>query len=273
MPRCFVMQPFDGGEFDKQFDEIYKLAIEEAGFEPYRVDRDPGASVPIENIESGIRGSVACFADITIDNPNVWFELGYAICANKPLCLICGHERERFPFDIQHRKIIRYKRGSPSDFDALRRNIVDRLKAIQEKNATIEVIIKEPDSAHQGEIGPLEFSALCVIFENQQSDEDDVSAWSIVNDMERVGYTKLATRIALTKLVRVDMISVRSIQEQHDEGSYYAYKVSDVGANYILNNVGKLELRRKSKAAELSVKLAKAVQAAPKGIIDNDIPF
>src|SRR6516165_4601685 len=79
MPRCFVMQPFDGGEFDRRFDEVYKPAIEEAGFEPYRVDRDPSASVPIENIEGGIQGSVACFADVTIDNPNVWFELGYAM--------------------------------------------------------------------------------------------------------------------------------------------------------------------------------------------------
>jgi hypothetical protein len=74
MPRCFVMQPFDRGEFDRRFDEIYKPAIEEAGFDPYRVDRDPTASIPIESIEAGIVGSVACFADVTIDNPNVWFE-------------------------------------------------------------------------------------------------------------------------------------------------------------------------------------------------------
>jgi hypothetical protein len=39
------MQPFDGGEFDKRFDEIYKPAIEEAGFEPYRVDRDPSTTL------------------------------------------------------------------------------------------------------------------------------------------------------------------------------------------------------------------------------------
>jgi hypothetical protein len=50
------MQPFDGDEFDKRYDEIYRPAITEAGFEPYRVDRDPGASIPIANIESGIRG-------------------------------------------------------------------------------------------------------------------------------------------------------------------------------------------------------------------------
>lgn len=98
------------------FDEIYKPAIEEAGFEPYRVDRDPSASVPITNIENGIRESVACLADISKYKPNVWFKLGYAICANKPLCLVCEFERETFPFDVQHRQIIPYKKGPPSDF-------------------------------------------------------------------------------------------------------------------------------------------------------------
>ena len=45
------MQPFDGAEFDKRYDEIYKPAIEEAGFEPYRVDKDPSATILIEYIE------------------------------------------------------------------------------------------------------------------------------------------------------------------------------------------------------------------------------
>ena len=45
-------------DFDKRYDEVYKPAIEEAGFEPYRVDRDPSAAIPNENIESGRRHSV-----------------------------------------------------------------------------------------------------------------------------------------------------------------------------------------------------------------------
>jgi hypothetical protein len=168
MPRCFVMQPFDGGEFDRRFEEVYKPAIEEAGFEPYRVDKDHSASIPIDSIESGIINSVACLADVTIDNPNVWFELGYAICAKKPLCLICGHERERFPFDIQHRKIIRYKKTSPSDFSALHQSIVDRLKAIDATDQTIDDIIKGQDNTLGSEIDFLDFSALCIIFEKSR---------------------------------------------------------------------------------------------------------
>ena len=78
MATCFVIQPFDQGKFDKRYADVYKPSIEAAGLEPYRVDKDPGVLVPIEAIERGIRSSAICLADITSDNPNVWYELGKA---------------------------------------------------------------------------------------------------------------------------------------------------------------------------------------------------
>jgi hypothetical protein len=81
MATCFVMQPFDGGMFDQRYSDDFEPAIRAAGLEPYRVDLDPTASMPIDQIESGIRRAAACFAEISTDNPNVWFELGYAIAS------------------------------------------------------------------------------------------------------------------------------------------------------------------------------------------------
>ena len=79
MTRCFVIQPFDSGKFDKRYDDVYAPAIVDAGIEPYRVDKDPGVDVPIDAIEQGIRDSLVCLADITTDNPNVWYELGFPL--------------------------------------------------------------------------------------------------------------------------------------------------------------------------------------------------
>lgn len=77
MATCFVMQPFDGGTFDRRYDDVFAPAIRDAELDPYRVDQDPKVSIPIQEIESGIRESQICLAEITQDNPNVWFELGY----------------------------------------------------------------------------------------------------------------------------------------------------------------------------------------------------
>lgn len=48
MGTCFVIQPFDGGKFDKRFEDVFAPAIRQAGLEPYRVDRDPEATISIE---------------------------------------------------------------------------------------------------------------------------------------------------------------------------------------------------------------------------------
>ncbi|MDX6501249.1 MAG: hypothetical protein QOG23_4509 [Blastocatellia bacterium] len=70
MATSFVVQPFDQGPFDKRFDDVFAPAISEAGLEAYRVDRDPTVSIPIEDIEAGIRNAEVCLAEITTDNPN-----------------------------------------------------------------------------------------------------------------------------------------------------------------------------------------------------------
>jgi hypothetical protein len=93
---CFVIQPFDNGPYDKLFKETCRPAIIAAGFEPYRVDEDPSASIPIEQIEKKIREAAFCFAEITADNPNVWFELARIMQPFDPLLKLAALQQLRF---------------------------------------------------------------------------------------------------------------------------------------------------------------------------------
>lgn len=136
MNTCFVIQPFDGGVFDKRYKDVFSPAIKNANLTPYRVDEDPSVSIPIQDIENGIREARICLVDITLDNPNVWYELGYAFSAKKPVVLVCSNERvTKFPFDIQHRSIIRYSSDSPSDFKKLKNAITIKIKAFVKNDA------------------------------------------------------------------------------------------------------------------------------------------
>ena len=99
--RCCVFQPFDKGPHDKRYDDIIAPAINAAGLEPYRVDRDDGVVIPVETLHEEIRTAMVCLADITTQNPNVMYELGFAIASGKDVILICSTQRsEKFPFDI-----------------------------------------------------------------------------------------------------------------------------------------------------------------------------
>ena len=136
MNKCFVIQPFDGGDrYDKRYRDMLTPAIEQAGLQAYRVDEDPSATVLIEEIERQISDSAACLAEITTDNPNVWFELGYAIAMRKVVVMVCSHERDNFPFDVQHRSIIMYSTDSTSDFVDAQEKITAQLTAKMRKQS------------------------------------------------------------------------------------------------------------------------------------------
>ena len=145
MPMCFVIQPFDDdGKFDRRYSETFEPALQDAGLEPYRVDKDHSAEVPIEEIERKIRDAAICLAEISTDNPNVWYELGYALACEKRVIMICSDERTgQLPFDIQHRRIIMYRTESVGDFGKLRADICGRARAIMDHQVRDEEARKQ----------------------------------------------------------------------------------------------------------------------------------
>ena len=94
---CFVAQPFDQGKFDQRYQDVIKPVIESLGLCAYRVDEDLAVEIPINTIEAKISAANVVIAEITTDNPNVWFELGYALALAKPIILLCSDER-KLPF-------------------------------------------------------------------------------------------------------------------------------------------------------------------------------
>jgi hypothetical protein len=213
MSDCFVIQPFDGGKFDKRFHDVFKPAIEDAGLKAYRVDYDPAVEVPIEAIEQGIRKAALCFADITTDNPNVWYELGFAYAAGTPVVMVCSKERSgrRFPFDVQHRAIIMYEVEAPSDFDELKGKITSRINAMLGQGAALKEIAKQEQIALiQGLTHP-ELLVLAVALGSMYVPGAAVSLYLIKRDVEKTltsaGYTLALRRLQNREFARVDEVN------------------------------------------------------------------
>lgn len=244
MERCFVMQPFDGGVFDKRYEDIFVPAITDAGLDPYRVDQDPKVSVPIEDIENNIRDSRICFADITLDNPNVWFELGYAISSGKNVVLVCSTERTtKFPFDVQHRSIIKYSSESPRDFDALKKSITTKIKAFLHREESLPKVTELAKLTKVEGLDQHEIVALAALAENLEHPEDYASTYQIKRDMERSGFTKIATTLALKSLVQKELLTYSRYSDYNGE-HYFGYSFTDRGWEWVLTNQSKFLLTR-----------------------------
>ncbi|HEY4759037.1 MAG TPA: hypothetical protein VIH42_00510 [Thermoguttaceae bacterium] len=246
MGRCFVIQPFDGGPFDKRYDDVLVPAIEEANLEPYRVDRDPCVSIPIDQIEDGIRNADICLANITENNPNVWFELGFAIAVPKEVVLICSETRTtNFPFDVQHRNIIPYKTQSPSDFEELKKNISARLRAAIEKKTKLGALSRFSPVADMEGLAQHEIVALATIMQNSFTPNESVSPYKIKEDMNAVGFTDIAVNLALRALLTKKMIEIvrKTGQGFYGEEEYDAYLITEKGNKWLVDNQDKLSLK------------------------------
>lgn len=243
MATCFVIQPFDRGPYDKRYDDIIAPAVSDAGLEPYRVDRDPKVVIPIDEIEAGIRQSLVCLADVTADNPNVWYELGFAFASAKPVVLIAREDPgRRFPFDIQHRHIIQYRTDSARDFETLRQEISSRLQHAIERASKMSQLSQSPTTSRLGGLTPHEVAALVALGERTESERHFISGGIIRGEMENAGFTRIATRISLQTLETKGLIVGREFGED-DGGSETYYTVTGKGAQWFLDHEDVLTLR------------------------------
>ena len=89
--RCFVIMPisdqgdYPAGHFTKVYEQIIKPAVEETGYEPYRVDENNICDSIINKIFNAIQDCPMAICDLSNRNPNVLYELGLRQAYDKPV--------------------------------------------------------------------------------------------------------------------------------------------------------------------------------------------
>jgi hypothetical protein len=259
---CCVFQPFDKGDFDKRYDDVLVPAIEEAALEPYRVDRDAGTVIPVDTLHKEIRAATLCVADITTRNPNVMYELGYAIAAGKDVVIISGPNIEKYPFDIQHRGILSYAVGSISDFKELGKKLTERLNAVLERQeSTTEILEASPVKESAG-LQSHEYTALALLLASSDSTDDTVNPNTLKQEMRKALYSDVATRLAISRLTKLGYVTSNWEHGDFDQ-QWIVYSITEAGEAWLVANQAKLELRiGRPRQASNSTEIG-----------DDDIPF
>jgi tetratricopeptide (TPR) repeat protein len=140
-PHAFVAMPFgvkkdsQGHEidFNRVYDELIKPALEAAGVEVFRADQERRAGDIRTDMFQELLIADLVVADLTIDNPNVWYELGVRHALRmRGVVLICGGQVTT-AFDLYTDRKLRYSikdRGpDPSTIEQDRGNLTDMTKA------------------------------------------------------------------------------------------------------------------------------------------------
>src|SRR5215469_13158476 len=114
--RAFVIMPFgekkapDGTaiDFDAVYKELFAPAIAAAGLQPHRADADRrGGSIHLDMFQDLLLAEFVV-ADLTLDNPNVWYEIGVRHALKASGAVLTFALRDRLPFDIAGQRMHHY---------------------------------------------------------------------------------------------------------------------------------------------------------------------
>lgn len=116
--HAFVAMPFgtkEGRDFDKIYTDYIGPALTAAGFSVFRADQEQRAgSIQADMFQELLLADLVV-ADLSIDNPNVWYELGVRHALRARGVLLIQSQRDYQPFDIYTDRKLRYhlKDGIP----------------------------------------------------------------------------------------------------------------------------------------------------------------
>lgn len=117
---CFVIMPiadpdgYDKGHFRKVYEDIFKVACHNAGFNPVRADEVKQTNLIHLDILQKLIDSPMAICDLSNRNPNVLFELGLRQAFDKPTVLVQEVGTPKI-FDIsplrytEYRKELKYR--------------------------------------------------------------------------------------------------------------------------------------------------------------------
>jgi len=126
LDTCFVLMPF-GGWYDRYYEDVYKPAIRDAGFEPVRADDLFHTGSVMEQIWEQVRKAKVLLAELTGKNANVFYELGLSHARGKPVVFVTA-ALDDVPFDLRHLRVIPYDVRDPNWGEKLSKNISVYLK-------------------------------------------------------------------------------------------------------------------------------------------------
>ena len=107
-PTIFSIMKFEK-DFDDLYNEVITPSANKFGYQSLRADECYTTTEIIDDIIKEISHASIIIADITMDNSNVFYELGYAHALHKPTILLADvNKRSVLPFDISGYRTIFY---------------------------------------------------------------------------------------------------------------------------------------------------------------------
>ncbi len=147
--HVFVAMPFgtkEGIDFNKVYEEYIKPALKGEGFEVFRADEEMRAGEIRTDMFQELLLADLVVVDLSIDNPNVWYELGVRHALRSRGVIQIKSTRDYMPFDVYTDRTLTYhiKDGAP-----------DPATLDDDKQALARFAVETCNSWHKYKISPV----------------------------------------------------------------------------------------------------------------------
>jgi hypothetical protein len=133
---CFVISPIGESESEirKRSDQVLKYIIcpvvEKFGYKALRADQIAEPGIITSQVIQNILDSPLVIADLTDNNPNVFYELALRHAIKKPLIQII-RKNDSIPFDVAATRIIRFDIQDLDNVEIAKKEIENQLSVIK----------------------------------------------------------------------------------------------------------------------------------------------
>lgn len=125
--KAFIVMPFA-----PEYDAIHlaiKQACEKVGIDAVRADEIMQPGPIVNQVFDNISNADFVIAEVSSKNPNVYYEIALAHCAQKPSVLLARKNMiKELPFDIRHNRVISYAERNLKDLTEVLSNTLTYLK-------------------------------------------------------------------------------------------------------------------------------------------------
>ncbi|MCX5932888.1 MAG: DUF4071 domain-containing protein, partial [Cyanobacteria bacterium] len=153
-PHAFVVMPFGTKpgangtpiDFNAVYSQFIQPALQEAGLDPFRADEELRAGDIRTDMFQELLLADLVLADLTIDNPNVWYELGVRHALRSRGVLLISGGKVPTAFDLYTDRKLRY---------SLRDGVPDADRLPKEHQALVRMLTSTMQSWHGRSVSPV----------------------------------------------------------------------------------------------------------------------
>jgi hypothetical protein len=136
--KAFMAMPFGNDLIDKVYSDYFKRAVEQTGFNLFRIDEKPKAGSIDDRLRVEIRTSRFIIAELTEGNHGAYWEAGFAEGLGKPVIYSCEKsyfEKKGSHFDTNHLHTVLWE---SNDLDDAAERLKITIRATLPEDAKLE---------------------------------------------------------------------------------------------------------------------------------------